>query len=140
MLVHDDIFSWEGFGGKLRLANGKCRLKIFDLSKGSEKGLAYIRPIIAIVSDVPDSNMSVRSCSSHIATMVTKEFNMDPNRMLFIEYYPSTKYGESKENVIAERYEAVDFTWYQDKAVEPTYRKVTSPLLETIKELNEGPQ
>lgn len=140
MLIHDDIFSWEGFGGKLRLANGKCRLKIFDLSKGSGKGLAHIRPLIVIVSDIPDSGMSVRSCSSHIATMVTKEFGMDPNRILFIEYYPSTSYGENKENVIPERYEAIDFTWYQDKALEPKYRKLTSPMLETVKELNERHQ
>ena len=140
MLIHDDIFSWEGFGGKLRLANGKCRLKIFDLSKGSEKGLAHIRPLIVIVSDIPDSGMSVRSCSSHIATMITKEFDMDPNRMLFIEYYASVTYGENKENIIAERYEVVDFTWYQDKALEPTYRRLISPMLETVKELNERSQ
>jgi len=136
MIIHDDIFSWEGFGGKLRLANGKCRLKIFDLSKGSKKGLAHIRPLIVIVSDIPDSSMSVRSCSSHISTMVAKEFDIDPSRMLFIEYYPPASYGENKENVIAERFEAVDFTWHGDKALEPTYRKLTSLMLETVKELN----
>ena len=137
MLIYNDIFSWEGWGGKLRLASGKCRLKIVDLSKDSKQGLSYIRPIIIIVSDIPNSVMSIRSCSSHIATMITKEFGIDHSRMLFIEYYPSTAYGGKKENVIAERYEVVEFTWHENKAVEPKYRKLTSPFLETVKELNE---
>jgi len=138
MLIYNDTFSWEGFGGKLRLASGECRLKVFDLSKGSQKGLAHIRPMIAIVSDIPGSSMSVRSCSSHIATLVAKEFHMDPHRMLFIEYQPSTVYGEKNKNVIPEKYESVDFTWHQGKALEPTYRLLTSPMLETVKELNES--
>jgi hypothetical protein len=137
MLIYNDIFPWEGWGGKLRLASGKCRLKIVDLSKDSEKGLAHIRPIIIIASDIADNVMSIRSCSSHIATMITKKFGINHSRMLFIEYYPSSTYGEKKENIIAERYEVVEFTWHEDKALEPKYRKLTSPLLETVKELNE---
>ncbi|MCJ7771782.1 MAG: hypothetical protein MUP22_01470 [Desulfobacterales bacterium] len=137
MLIYNDIFSWEGWGGKLRLASGQCRLKIVDLSKDSKQGLSHIRPIIIIVSDIPGSGMSIRSCSSHVATIVAKEFNIDHSRMLFIEYYPSSTYGGKRENVIAERYEAVEFTWHENKAVEPKYRKLTSPLLETVKELNE---
>lgn len=140
MLVYDDLFSWEGFGGKLRLASGQCRLRIFNLAKDNENELAYIRPIVVIVSDIPDSGMSIRSCSSHIATMVAKEFNINPGRMLYIEYYSSTIYGEKKESIIPERYEAVDFTWHQDKAIEPRYRKLQSPMLETLKDLVETSQ
>ena len=59
MLIHDDICSWEGFGGKLRLGSGKCRLQIFDLTAGGKKGLAHLKPIIVVVSDIPESKMSV---------------------------------------------------------------------------------
>ena len=59
MLIFDDIYSWEGFGGKLRLASGKCRLQMFDLEKGEKKGVAHIRPVIIVASDVADSRMSV---------------------------------------------------------------------------------
>jgi hypothetical protein len=138
LLIHDDIFSWEGFGGKLRLASGKCWLKIFDLSKDSEKGLAYIRPIIIVVSDIPDSGMSVRSCSSHIATIVAGRFGIDPSRMVFIEYYLSTTYGGKKENVIPEKYEVVEFVWHDGKALEPKYKRLQPPLLETVKGLVES--
>jgi len=82
MIIYDDIYPWEGFGGKLRLASGKCRLRIFDLKKGNGKGLNHIRPIIAVVSDTVGSKMTVKSCSGHIATKITREFDIDPSRML----------------------------------------------------------
>ena len=59
MMIYDDIFSWEGWGGRLRLASGECRLRIFDLQKKKAGGLAYLRPIIVLVSDVPESRMPV---------------------------------------------------------------------------------
>ena len=138
MLIYDDIYSWEGWGGMLRLASGKCRLRIFDLKKGNEKGLAHLRPIIVIAADVPESRMSVRSCCGHIATSIVGEFNIKPHRMLFIEYYPETVYGEHGEHVIAEKYDAVDFNWHEEKAIDPRWRTLKSPLLEVIKELMEN--
>ena len=135
MLIYDDIYSWEGWGGRLRLASGKCRLRIFDLKKHDKKGLAHLRPIIVIVSDVAESPMSVRSCSGHIATSVTREFNIKPHRMLFIEYYPQTVYGQRQEYMIAEKYDVVEFKWHQDKAIEPKWRTLKPPLLDMIKKL-----
>jgi hypothetical protein len=32
--------------------------------------------------------MSVRSCSSHIATMVSQTFHVAPSRMQVVEFYP----------------------------------------------------
>lgn len=138
MLIYDDIYSWEGFGGILRLASGKCRLRIFDLKKGDQKGLAHLRPIIIIASDVADSRMSVRSCCGHIATGVAGEFNIKPDRMMFIEYYPQTVYGEQRDHVIAEKYDVVDFNWHEDKAIEPKWRTLKPPLLGVIKDLVES--
>jgi len=119
----------------LRLASGKCRLRIFDLKKRNKKGLAHLRPTIVIVSDVAESRMSVRSCCGHIATSITKEFNIKPSRMLFIEYYPETVYGEHREHVITEKYDVVEFNWHKDKAIEPKWRTLKPPLLDMIKEM-----
>ena len=137
MLIHDDIYSWEGFGGVLRLASGKCRLQIFDLKQGDKKGLAHLRPIIIIASDVADSQMSVRSCCGHIATGVARDYNIKPDRMMFIEYYPQTVYGEQQDHVIAEKYDVVDFNWHEDKAIQPKWRTLKSPMLDVVKELVE---
>jgi hypothetical protein len=133
MLIHDNIFSWEGFGGKLRLGSGKCRLRIFDLTKDRKNKLAHLRPIIVVVSDIPESKMSVKSCTSHIATSVTKKFDIDPHRMLFLEYYPRVTYGADNEHLIPERYDAVDFVWHGDKAMHPKWRSLKQPLLDVVK-------
>ena len=138
MLIYDDIYSWEGFGGILRLASGKCRLQILDLKKGNQKGLAHLRPIIVIASDVADSRMSVRSCCGHIATGVARKFNIKPDRMMFIEYYPRTVYGEQQDHVIAEKYDIVDFSWHENQAIQPKWRTLKPPMLDVVKELVES--
>jgi hypothetical protein len=137
MLIYDDIYSWEGWGGKLRLASGKCRLRIFDLKKRNPQGLAHLKPMVVIVSDIAESPMSVRSCCGHIATSVAREFNFNPHRMLFIEYYPETVYGQNRQHTIAEKYDLVEFNWRQGKAIEPKWRTLRPPLLDMVVSLVE---
>ena len=135
MLIYDDIYAWEGWGGALRLASGKCHLRIYDLKDRDRQGLAHLRPIIVIASDVPDSRMSVRSCCGHIATCVTKKFSIKPHRMMFIEYYPQTEYGERGQHIIEEKYDLVEFNWLAQGAIEPKWRTLKPPLLDAIKAL-----
>ena len=136
MLIYDDIYHWEGWGGKLKLGSGKCRLRIYDLKKGNEgKDLTFLRPIIVLVTDVPDSKMTVRSCASHIATGVVKNFKIDPSRMLWIEYYPMKSYGIKKLHYIPASFEVVEFTWYEDKAIHPKWRTLQPPVLDTVRNL-----
>ena len=137
MLIHDDTYTWVGWGGKLRLGGGKCRLRVYDLRKEDPQRLTYLRPMIVVVSDVTDSTMSVRSCAGHIATKVTQEFNINPYRMLYIEYYSAKTYGEQNEHLIPERYEAVEFTWKDAKALHPKWRSLTAPILEIIATLTQ---
>ena len=138
MLIYDDTYSWEGWGGALRLASGKCHLRIYDLKDDDRQGLAHLRSIIVIASDVPDSRMSVRSCCGHIATCVTREFGIKPHRMMFIEYYPQTKYGEKKQHIIEEKYDLVEFKWHDEGAIEPKWRTLKAPLLDAIKALEKA--
>ena len=133
MLIYDDIYIWDGWGGALRLGSGRCRLRIYDLRKGSNNELTHLRPVIVVVSDVPESEMTVKSCASHIATRVIKDFNIERQRMLFVEYYPATRYGEKGEHVIPERFDAVDLVWHGDKAVHPKWRALTPPLLDIVR-------
>ena len=134
MLIFDDIFSWKGFGGKLKLASGKCRLRIFDMNKGDQKQVAHLKPMVVLASDLPDQKMSVRSCSSHIATTVVRQFNIEPHRMQFVEYYPQTFYGQEDRKVIPEMFEAVEFTWVEGMALHPKLKPLEPPLLDILKE------
>ena len=135
MLIHDGIYSWEGFGGRLKLSSGSCRLRLYDLSRAPAGGMAYLRPFIAIVSDVPESRMSVRSCAGHVVTSVARYFQIDPQRMLYIEYYPESIYGERGERRIPEKYDVVDFNWTVGGAIQPRWRTLQPPLLEVIRKM-----
>ncbi|MCF8110485.1 MAG: hypothetical protein K9J85_03245 [Desulfobacteraceae bacterium] len=139
MLIHDDIYTWEGWGGRLRLASGKCRLRIFDRRKSADRPVTILRPMVVVVSDVADSKMSVRSCSGHIATCVTRDFDIDPQRMLYVEYYPRVLYGKQNEHEIPEQYVAVDFTWNEGRALQPRWRPLKPPVLDIVKSLMESP-
>jgi hypothetical protein len=135
MLIHDDIYEWEGWGGRLRLASGKCRLRIYDLTRKTPSGLSHLRPIIVVVSDVEGSRMSVRSCTGHVATRIARDFHIDSQRMVYIEYYPATVYGERGQHVIPEKYDVVDFTWTEGGAIQPRWRPLKPPLLDTVRDL-----
>ncbi len=139
MLIHDDIYSWEGWGGKLKLGSGKCRLRIFDLTKGGTRadspGFSHLKPIIALVSDVPDSKMSVKSCTGHIATHVARDFGIDPHRMVWIEHYPEKTYGPKGEHTIPEKFERVDLDWHEGAAIKPRWRTLKPEMLEVVRDL-----
>lgn len=135
MLIYDAIYTWEGWGGKLQLASGKCRLRLYDRSKNSGQEIAFLKPYVVIVSDVPESRMTVRSCAGHIATTVTQDFHIDPLRMFYVEYYPRITYGVGADKTIPEHYVNVDFEWYKGKAISPKWRQLTPPLLDIVKNL-----
>lgn len=137
MLIHDDIYSWEGFGGVLALASGRCRLRIFDLGKIEGGKVMHIKPMVVVVSDLPEFNgafkkLSVRGCTSHIATCVSRDFDIDPHRMLYLEYQPASTYGDQNQHHIAAKLDLVDFQWHDRKALHPKWRTLTQPLLDVV--------
>ena len=134
MIIYDSIYYWEGWGGKLKLANGKCRLRIFDRRKSAEP-VTILHPFVIVVSDVFGSKMSVRSCAGHIATKVASDFNIRPNHMMWAEYYPAVYYGIKNEYKIDEQYILVDFTWNKGRAIHPKWRPMKPPILDTVKNL-----
>jgi hypothetical protein len=77
----------------------------------------------------------VRSCSSHIATSVSRDFDIDPDRMLFVEYFEEVLFGRENERRIPERFEAVDFTWHEGMAIKPKYRSLRPPLRLLLEQL-----
>ena len=119
----------------MKLGSGMCRLRIFDLRKESRKGLAHIRPIIVVVTDIENTKLSVKSCSGHIATCVSRDFNIDPHRMLWVEYYPEKTYGVGGTHIIPEKFESVEFEWQSDNAINPKWRILTPPMSDVIKGL-----
>jgi len=132
MLIFDDVFSWEGFGGRLKLAHGCCWLRIYDLDLGSAAKLAHLKSKVVVAWDHPESRLSVRSISGHIATHVARIFEIDPQRMQFVEYHPEVVYGRRPPRVIPHSFEAVDFVWKNQMALHPTLRPVEPSLLKRL--------
>ncbi|NNG02291.1 MAG: hypothetical protein HKM93_23135 [Desulfobacteraceae bacterium] len=138
MLIHDDIYTWKGWGGNFNLAAGSCRLRIFDLTDHEDHKITHLKPIIVVVSDLPAEagtslrSVSVRSCCSHIASSVAEEFDLDPSRMMFVEYSPESFYGNRKQHLIAEKVDVVDLKWHGRKALHPQWRPLKSPLREIL--------
>jgi hypothetical protein len=139
--IFDDIFMWDGYGGRFNLAAGRCRLWLFDLSKDRPAGISQLKPIIAVVSDLPGDRLpamkkvSVRACISHVATTIIHRFKLDPARMLLVEYYPQETYGRQSEKVIPEKFDVVDLKWHDDKALFPSWRPLKPPLLDSVRAL-----
>ena len=139
MVVYDDIFEWEGWGGRLKLAKGRCRLRIYDLNRSDHNDVLHLRPMVVVASDLPREGMlkgevSVRSAAGHIATVVSRKFNIDPARMQFVEYTPSETYGQNSEYVIAAAYDAVEFTWQDGLALFPRLKPLDEALSASLQE------
>ena len=140
MVVYDDIFEWEGWGGRLKLAKGRCRLRIYDINRSGRQEVLHLRPMVVVASDLPREGMlkgevSVRSAAGHIATVVSRKFNIDPPRMQFVEYTPSETYGKNKEYLIAAAYDAVEFTWQDGLALFPRMNPISESLKALLREL-----
>ena len=141
MKIFDDVLHWDGYGGKFNLAAGRCRLRLFDLSKESTGAVFQLKPVIAVVSDLPGDRLptmkkvSVRACISHVATTIVHRFNLDPDRMVLVEYYPRETYGQQAEKIIPEKFDVVDLQWHGDKALFPSWRPLKAPLLGTVRGL-----
>ena len=135
MLACDRTYRWEGWGGRLQLGSGKCRLRIYDLSDRKGETLIHLRPCLVVVEDAPTSKMSVKSCASHIATRVVKDYRLDKDRMLWIEYYPGKVYGANSTKRVPESYEAVEFTWHGNKAIRPRWRTLESRMRDMVKDI-----
>ena len=138
MLLYDSIYKWDGFGGRLKLASGKCILRLYDLTRDDDANLALLKPYIALTTDHPDSGMSIKSCAGHIVTCLVKDFGLDPARTAYIEYYPETTYGPSGQHTIAERFEILEFMWCDGKALHPKWRPLPEAMLDQVKPLVRG--
>jgi hypothetical protein len=142
MILYDKVYSWKGWGGKLKLGSGECRLRIYDMRRGKEKSVAHLKPIIVIISDLPDetdyspSRMTVKSCASHIASSVVKEFGIDPSRMMWIEYYPESSEKE-KLRYSKERFDLAEFTWYGRNATKALWNPLPEEMVTMAKRLME---
>jgi len=138
MFIHNDIFTWDGWGGAIRLAAGKCHLWLFDLRRIPKRpaGTVFMQPFIGVVMEIdPDNPISLRSVTSHIATRVTQKFHIDPRRLLWVEYAPAHTYGRNQTRSVPAKLDAVEMQWVDGKALIPKWRPLEEPLRSLVLDL-----
>jgi hypothetical protein len=140
MLIYDDVYTWDGWGGLLKLASGRCRMKVFDLRKKGEKGVAHLKPFVIVLTDIPfetkgPNQMTVKSCAGHIATKVVREFRIDPHRMIWVEHYPLDPESHKLRYPEEEHFDEVEFTWQDEDAISTQWRTPSPDTVKLIREL-----
>ena len=136
--IHNNTFAWEGWGGLIRLEAGQCQLWLFDLRQVPRRpeGMIFMQPYVGVVKETePDNPVSLRSMTSHVATMVVRRFNLDPRRLLWVEYVPAQTYGSRQQRTVPEKLDLVELNWVEAKAMTPSWRPLDEPLRSLVKEI-----
>lgn len=90
MIIYDGKYDWQGTretsSRPISWWASSYMLKIIDISKNRPK-VHILKPIIIIVSDT-GKGASAANCSENLAKSVCKDFGIDFNKMLWIDYHP----------------------------------------------------
>lgn len=91
MIVYDGEYSWKGKAVRqerpISWWASSYHLKIVDLGRGSD-GVVYLKPVIAKIQDT-GRGASVVNCLPELAKRVCNDFELDFNRVLWVEEVPS---------------------------------------------------
>ena len=87
MILYDGEYSWEGRIDRnarpISWWASNYHLKIFDLGRQTE-GLFYLRPVIIKIHDTRQG-ASVANCLPEMAKAICAQFELDINRVLWVE-------------------------------------------------------
>lgn len=95
MILFDGEYSWKGRVDRnerpISWWASTYHLKIVDLERRAQ-GVFYLRPVIVKIHDT-GRGASVVNCLSEMAKHICAEFNLDLNRVLWIEDAPGVEAG-----------------------------------------------
>ncbi len=87
----DTIFNYKGSNNR----DAKCRIQIFE----------QVGRIVIVATELADnSGYSITNAAEQIVAEVCRKFNIDPEKLIWVEYYPPKK-------STASRCELVQFNW-----------------------------
>lgn len=114
MLTTDRIYRWQGFGDGFGNWHSHCRVRIFH---------AHPESVVVVVSDQGnDTGTSITNCAGQLATLVVKEFHLNPELLTWIEHYPSSDVEFSR----------VEFDWSGMAASNPRWAYLTTEQAQAI--------
>lgn len=102
MKKRDEIFKWQGFANGFGKWESKCRLRLYE-----HEGLDVV-----VATEIPENEgTSITNCAENLMGLVSAEFDMDMQKMVWIEHYPAKfKVSPDGRSEFEEREETYDLT------------------------------
>jgi len=119
LLAVDEIYTWTGFGNGFCNWDSRCRIRIFR---------PHPEQIVVIASDLgQDSGTSITNCADHLATLVVRDFALDPTLLLWIEHYPCNRQEDPQVE-----FSRVHFSWSGRKATKARWSPMSQQEAEAL--------
>jgi hypothetical protein len=118
----DTIFCWKGWGNGFGNWLSKCRLRIIEHGDKT----------IVIATELPDNHgTSITNCAEYLATLVVRQYELFPDRLIWIEHYLERSFG--KYDRLAESYDLVELDWDGERfATPPRWKRITPETVEQL--------
>lgn len=115
----DETYTWTGFGNGLGKWDSRCRIRIFR---------PHPEQIIVIASDLgEDSGTSITNCAEGLATLVVRDFSLDPTLLLWIEHYPCNRQEDPQVE-----FSRVLFSWNSSEATKARWSPMSQQEAEAL--------
>lgn len=119
LLAVDEIYTWTGFGNGFGKWDSRCRIRIFR---------PHPEQIVVIASDLgEDSGTSITNCADSLATLIVRDFCLDPDLLLWIEHYP-----RNREKYPQAEFSRVHITWNGRKATQVRWSPMSQQEAEAL--------
>lgn len=116
-IVYDDTFKWKGFGttpgrGTQGEWESKCRLRIYQETESEDD----INPRVVVIATELDDNdgTSITNSVENIATLICRQFEIDPVVLVWIEHYPDRNFDRRGEPEDPETFDLVHMELIRD--------------------------
>ena len=84
LIEEDERFGYNGLGGQ----RSTCRVRLFNSEQTGQ--------IVAVVTELPTNpGSSVTNSVENLATAITEQFEIEPERFLMVEHYPAEQHAGS---------------------------------------------
>ncbi len=113
----DLIYNYKGFHG----CESKCRIRIF---KTADKD-------IVVASELRDNpGTSITHFAEYLATRIIFEYDIIPERLIWIENYPARTFSGDK--IERETYDFIEFKWDGENFSKPEWKHGSREEVESL--------
>ena len=113
----DLIYKYKGF----HRFKSKCRIRIYKTSNND----------IVIATELKDNpGTPITNYAEQLATRIKYDYDIDPERLIWIEHYPARVYSGDK--IEKESYDIVKFEWDGEKYSKPEWKHSSKEEVETL--------